>query len=78
MNETTNTATLPIIINANLLTPHEARYWNAKARKLIGKVDIIDPLRCDLRVMRKAFKGKRMYRASTGGRWGKSAEYINL
>jgi len=68
---------VPAIIGK--LTEGQARYWNKKAKDLTGKVDLLDPAREDLRVLRKKYtKGTRVYRASTGGKWGKSVDIVIL
>lgn len=70
--------TQPIIIGESNLTPAQSRYWTALARKMIGRVDIIDPWRGNLRDRRAEYPGRSIYRASTGGRYGKSAEIVKL
>lgn len=61
------------------MSPAMARYWRMKARELENHVDVVDPWRADLAVLRKEYpKGTKVYRASTGGRWGKSAETRKL
>lgn len=62
-------------------SPHARKYWESLARKLAGQVDVIDPVRVDLRDLRKArpdLIGKKLYRASTGGKWGKSSKIVTL
>ena len=62
------------IVNAQNMTKHMAVYWNRKARDLNGRVDVIDPWRFVMKDLRKVFRsGLKVYRASTGGRWGKSS-----
>jgi hypothetical protein len=69
----------PVIINAEAMTPAMARYWNQLAARLTGRVDIVDPWRHSLRDLRTQYcSGVRVYRASTGGRWGKSSETVTL
>ena len=56
----------PKIIDEERMTPGMARYWRALARKLVGRVDLIDPWRKHLRDVRKEFGDthQRLYRAS--------------
>jgi hypothetical protein len=68
-----------IIHNAEKMTPGMARYWNAKAKKMTGRVNVIDPWRKQLKDLREQYPaGTRVYRASTGGKWGKSASIATL
>jgi len=68
-----------LILNHHSLTKAQARYWQAARRKLAGKVDLIDPARESLKDLRARFpKGTRVYRASTGGVWGKSSCIVTL
>lgn len=56
-----------------------AAYWGALAKKMEGRVDIIDPQRLPLVELRACYAaGTRVYRASTGGKWGKSASIVTL
>lgn len=65
------------IIDSEKMTLGMARYWNCKARKE-KRVDYLDPWRYSIRELKaRGFKGK-IYRASTGGTWGKSAQIIEL
>ncbi len=64
---------------ASEMTAGMARYWHATARRLGRRVDVVDPWRADLRTLRAEYpRGTRVYRASTGGRWGKSATIVTL
>ncbi len=71
---------LPTIVDADRMTPGMARYWNAQRRNLAGRVDLIDPWRRSLRELRKIYGETHttVYRASTGGRWGKSSQIVHL
>lgn len=61
-----------LIRHAAEMTPGMARYWNKVAAT--KAVDVVDPWRADLKSLRAEYpKGTKVYRASTGGRWGKSA-----
>jgi hypothetical protein len=60
------------------MTPGQARYWLAQQRQMAGRVTLIDPWRKPLRELRKTHPGHIVYRASTGGRWGKSASTVRL
>lgn len=71
-------APLPAILGEGRLSPARARYWRALARRMAGRVDLIDPDRRSLRDLRQTLRGVRLYRASTGGRWGKSAAIVRL
>jgi hypothetical protein len=69
----------PMIINSHLLTPMQARYWSSLARRMQSRVQIIDPNRRPLKVLRALYgTGKTVYRASTGGKWGKSSQIVTL
>lgn len=75
------TTTRPVILNASRMTAGMARYWNRLAERLTGNVDIIDPWRSNLRELRSRhpeLKGRKIYRASTGGTHGKSAQITVL
>lgn len=79
MNTETNSSAqvvLPEILDENKMTPGMARYWKAQQVKLAGRVSVIDPWRTPLRELRSRAEllGKKVYRASTGGRYGKSAQ----
>ena len=68
-----------IIRNADQMTEVQARYWNRLAKELEGVVDVIDPWRVYMTTLRQEYPaGTRVYRASTGGRWGRSAERVTL
>ena len=55
------------------------RYWSCLAKRLVGHVTLIDPYRTPLHILRKEYsKGTKVYRASTGGKWGKSKEIVTL
>lgn len=65
----------PTIIDAHKLTLGQARYWNAQVSQLAGRVDVIDPWRHSLRDLRDmGYTGQKVYRASTGGKYGKSSQ----
>jgi hypothetical protein len=66
-----------LILNWDDLTPHQRRYWGSFAGRGAA-IDIVDPDRRPLRSLRKRWGGCRLYRASTGGRWGKSAATVRL
>lgn len=73
------TMTKPLIHRAEDMTPGQARYWNALAKKLEGRVDIIDPFREDMKTLRALYpKGTIVYRASTSGPYGRSAQIKTL
>lgn len=72
---------LPTVIDAQNMSPHMARYWHALAKKMTGRVSAIDPWRIALATLRQQhpeLRGRRIYRASTGGRWGKSAQIVTV
>lgn len=75
MNNNSRTAT---VIDAHNMTPGMARYWVAKAASLAGKVDFVDPWRLSVASLRKRGISGVIYRASTGGRWGKSSAIVTL
>jgi hypothetical protein len=67
------------IHRAEEMTPAMQRHWRAKAFKFRGVVNLIDPWRTRLSKLRTLYpKGTVVYRASTGGTWGKSAEIVRL
>lgn len=69
------------ILNASKLTPAQARYWNALARREALRVEYVDPFRTPLRELRAThpeLRGHKIYRASTGGRYGKSKQIVVL
>lgn len=69
------------ILNDQNLTAGEARYWrnpNLHARLRRANVTLIDPWRTPLKDLVPRYEGNIVYRASTGGRWGKSAEIKRL
>lgn len=81
MNETQITKNAAEIIEANKMSAGMARYWNSKAIQLAPRVAAVDPFRTPLRVLRASrpdLLGRSVYRASTGGRWGKSAQIVTL
>lgn len=81
MTTSPTTTALPVILHLPANAPGAARYWNALARRLAGKVDAIDANRWGLRELRAHYPhliGKRIYRASTGGKWGKSSQIVTL
>lgn len=66
---------LPIIHRADEMTVHMARYWLRRQVDLAGLIDLIDPWRTPLSVLRRIYpRGLRLYRASTGGAYGRSVE----
>jgi hypothetical protein len=68
----------PPILDEALLGPSAARYWRFLQRTRTD-VDLIDPWRHPLKLLRANYpKGTIVYRASTGGRWGKSAHIAVL
>ncbi|MCK9570219.1 hypothetical protein M0R72_14840 [Candidatus Pacearchaeota archaeon] len=68
-----------LIRNPQHMTAKQALYWNTLARKLGKRVDVVDPWRADMKMLRAEYPlGTRVYRASTGGRWGRSAEIVTL
>lgn len=77
-NETTSDGSATIL-GRESLTQGKLRYWTATQRKLVGKVDLVDPARESLKDLRARLpKGTRVYRASTGGKWGKSSCIVTL
>lgn len=67
------------IVKAAKMTPGQARYWNSVLKEERGRkvqrVSVIDPWRHTLRQLADmGYSGRMVYRASTGGRWGKSVE----
>jgi len=71
--------TKPAIIERERMTARMRVYWEKKAESLTGKVDVVDPWRYRVETLKRMFpRGTRVYRASTGGRWGKSAEIYTL
>lgn len=68
----------PHIHRAADMTSGMARYWNSLAAKR-SNLDVIDPWRTPLKELRNYYPaGTKVYRASTGGRWGKSAQIVVL
>jgi len=75
----TTLKTEPYIHHADKLTAGMRPYWTKLAQRLAGQVDIIDPWRTKLVDLRAEYvPGCKVYRASTGGRWGKSAVIVTL
>lgn len=73
------TPTLPVILSESALSPGQLRYWRSAARHWAGQVDYLDPSRLSLRRLRELLPaGSVVYRASTGGRWGKSHSIVRL
>lgn len=69
----------PHIVYASRMTPMQSRYWLALRGRLGNTIDLIDPFRHSLRELRQIFpSGLRIYRASTGGKYGKSATITTL
>lgn len=67
------------IVDAEKMTPGQARYWHCVARNEALRVNIVDPRRLPLRTLRSRYPaGTVVYRASTGGKWGKSAQIVTL
>lgn len=67
------------IIGSNTLTPMQLRYWTACARRMAGRAQYVDPNRHTLAWLRERFPAcTTIYRASTGGKWGKSACIVTL
>lgn len=67
------------IIGSHALTPAQSRYWTACARRMAGRAQYVDPNRHTLAWLRERFPaGTTVYRASTGGKWGKSAKIVTL
>lgn len=71
------------IYRLDALSPAQRRYWlklssnNARVRHL--KVQLIDPFRTPLSQLRQQYpSGTVVYRASTGGKYGKSAQIVRL
>lgn len=84
MNTTTNndkTTSAAEIIDADKMTAGQARYWNSKAAAECLRVVAVDPFRSPLRALRirrPDLIGRPVYRASTGGKFGKSAQIVVL
>lgn len=75
----TETNATPCIIQENRLSPGQLRYWKALARKMSGRVNLVDPWRWTLKDLRAKYPaGYVVYRASTGGKWGRSSEIVTL
>jgi len=54
-----------------------AKYWEKLATS--SRYDVVDPWRASLLQLRQEYPvGTRVYRASTGGRWGKSHQVVTL
>ena len=67
------------VLGLESLSPARRRYWTALARRLGSSVDVVDPDRRTLKELRAMFPvGTVVYRASTGGRWGKSSQRVRL
>lgn len=70
-------STPAIIHRADQMSAGQACYWTCLSRKT--RADVVDPHRCSLRDLRAVYpSGTRVYRASTGGKWGKSAVIVTL
>ena len=68
-----------IVLGIDNLTPAMRRYWCSESlanRASRMGASVIDPFRKPLRELRKHewLVGRKVYRASTGGKWGKSAQ----
>lgn len=73
-----NTTQIIPVIDEHRLTEGQKRYWlsaSVQTRAAARGCSLIDPWRRKLKVLRTnpEWIGKKVYRASTGGRWGKSA-----
>lgn len=71
------------ILQSEKLTPASLRYWAALARKNDARqvqiFDVIDPFRVSLQTLRATLPaGTRVYRASTGGKYGKSSQIVSV
>lgn len=71
------------IVDESKLTPHQRKLWNTKALRLSRMgVTVIDPWRRPLRKLREELEAAGqtglLYRASTGGSWGKSAQFVRI
>ncbi len=67
------------IIGRDDLTPMQLRYWSSCAKREALRAQYVDPARHTLRHLRSILpEGTRVYRASTGGKWGKSACIVTL
>lgn len=68
---------LAVIHRAEKMSAGMRPYWTYIART--DSADVIDPWRTPLRSLRQVYpRGTLVYRASTGGRWGKSAQRVRL
>lgn len=68
-------------ILATLTSTVRENYWNSLANRLQNKVSAIDPDRLPLYQLRQSHPeliGCKVYRASTGGKWGKSSQIVTL
>ena len=71
---------MPVILGISTMSRQRSAYWLSVARRYAGKIKVIDPDRRPLRSIRPllaemGITGK-LYRASTGGKWGKSKEIV--
>lgn len=66
------------ILDENKLSPMQLRYWRKLARENCLKCKYVDAFRRPLKELRALGLTGPVYRASTGGRWGKSAQIVNL
>lgn len=75
-----------VIIGEHTLAPGSLKYWLDRRRQLMvsgnrGDVSVIDPRRHTLSQLRSCFpeiKGRKVLRASTGGKWGKSVDIVTV
>lgn len=68
-----------IIVRPDRMTPGMARYWNCMLReelaRKVPRFTLIDPWRLTLKQLAAmGYSGRTVYRASTGGTYGKSAQ----
>lgn len=67
------------IIRPEALTQQARRYWESCSRKYVGRVHVIDPRRESMKTLRSMYgPGTIIRRASTGGKWGRSAQIVTL
>lgn len=81
MNINTLDSSLPRFIGLSTSdSPQRKGYWLKTATRLAAQgVQVVDTLRYSLRELREALpRGTKVYRASTGGKWGRSAEVVKL
>lgn len=67
------------ILFADKLSPAQSRYWNSCAKREALRAQVVDPFRHSLKELRSILPaGTTVYRASTGGKWGKSAQVVSI